>query len=386
MAQRFVRCSLCGMPHDAEARECPVHKRPIVPAARVDRTSAPEPTPRRVVDVPPRLSPPPPPPAVMSTPPRGTLVAGALLAGRYRVQGVIAQGGMGVVYEADDTREGRAVAVKVLHPRYAADRSAHARFAQEAAVAGSFGHPNIVAVYDVGALDGGVPFMVMERLRGETVSRRLQRERPLGVALGVEIARQTLHALIASHARGVLHRDLKPDNLFLVEGPELRVKVLDFGVAKALYGGPSAPKITRAGHVMGTPTYMSPEHARGDVDLDARADLYALGMILYETLAGRLPFSATSPTTVLVEIQRATLRPLRALRPEVPEALSALVMQCLSKDRDRRPWDALTMMRDLLAVPLPAAPGEVSIAARGAEVISPTTTEEHVVEVFSRKG
>jgi serine/threonine-protein kinase len=392
MAQRFIRCSLCGLPHPAAETECPVHHKPIVPAARValDAVSA-LPGPARVPEMSPRLTPDPGASRVPTEAPRPSRTGlhapllGALLAGRYRVSGVIAQGGMGVVYEGAHVSVGRPVAIKVLHPRYAADPTAHARFQQEAAVAGSFGHPNIVEVFDVGALDDGTPFMVMERLQGETVSRRLQRERPLSLRLAVEVARQTLNALVATHARGILHRDLKPDNLFLVDrgGGAVRVKVLDFGVAKALYGAAGGAKLTRAGYVMGTPAYMSPEHARGDADLDGGVDLYSLGMILYETLTGRLPFAARSPMALLAEIQRASPPRPRMVRPAVPDALDALVMQCLARDRAERPYDALSMLRDLLAIPLPDdAPPEVT-AAR--ELPDGDEHESQAIQVFARR-
>ena len=394
MAQRFIRCSLCGLPHPAEETECPVHRRPIVPAARVDLAAVSAvPAPAPMPEVSPRLTPDPaasrltPDPARPSRTGLAAPLLGALLAGRFRVTGVIAQGGMGVVYEGVHVSVGRPVAIKVLHPRYAQDPAAHARFQHEASVAGSFGHPNIVEVFDLGALDDGVPFMVMERLVGETVTRRLQRERPLSLHLAVDIARQTLNALVASHARGILHRDLKPDNLFLVEraGGRPRVKVLDFGVSKALYGHAGGAKLTRAGYVMGTPAYMSPEQARGEADLDARADLYALGMILYETLTGRLPFVARSPLALLAEIQKSAPTRPRTLRAEIPDGLDALVMQCIARDRAERPHDALSMLRDLLAIPLPDASAPPDFDARP----TPAPGEVHesqAVQVFARKG
>jgi serine/threonine protein kinase len=351
MAQRFIRCQLCGMPHPAAAELCPVHRKPVVPATRV---VAPPPAPP---------APAPPAPAVAEAPhptaapgaapspgvpsPEAPLV-GRLLQGRYRITGLIAQGGMGVVYDAVQVNLGRRVAIKCLHMKYARDAVAIARFQHEAVVSGGFGHPHIVEVFDMGTLDDGAPFLVMERLEGETVTARLRRERRFGVGLAVSVARQAVSALVATHARSILHRDLKPDNLFLVDrGAETpRVKVLDYGVSKAM-SSVGDPRLTRAGFVMGTPSYMAPEQARGEADLDGRVDLYAVGVILYETLCGRLAFGARTPAALLLEMQRGPpVRP-SVLRPGLPPALDALVMRCLAFERGARPRDAATLQREL---------------------------------------
>jgi serine/threonine protein kinase len=243
---------------------------------------------------------------------------------------------------------GRRVAIKCLHPRYARDAVAIARFQHEAVVSGGFGHPHIVEVFDLGRLEDGAPFLVMERLEGETVTACLRRERRLALGLAVSVARQTVSALVATHARGILHRDLKPDNLFLVErGAEApRVKVLDYGVSKAMTAVGDA-RLTRAGFVMGTPAYMAPEQARGEADLDGRVDLYAVGVILYEMVTGRLAYAARTPAALLLEMQRGLpLRP-SMLRPGTPPALDALVMRCLAPQRDERPRDAAALQREL---------------------------------------
>jgi eukaryotic-like serine/threonine-protein kinase len=352
MAERFIRCQLCGIPHPADVRECPIHRKPIVAAARMDvRPSAPPtippPLPSRVVT-------PPPLPSARAQASPASLV-GKLLAGRYRVTGVIASGGMGVVYDGLQVALGRRVAIKCLHPRYATDASAIARFQNEAMVSGSFGHPHIVEVFDLGWLDDErSPFLVMERLDGETLGQRLQREKKLGVGLVLTSARQVLSALVATHARGILHRDLKPDNVFLVSTHDggVRAKVLDFGLSKAIVRGDSAMRLTRSGVVMGTPSYMPPEQATGEPDLDGRVDLYALGMILYETLTGRLPYSARTPAALMIEIRRTRPAPPRLLRPDVPAVLDAAVMKALSPDRTHRFADALEMQRALSSLAL----------------------------------
>ena len=339
MPARFVRCQLCGIPHPADVRECPIHRKPIVAAAKMEA----------------RASSPPPLPVSRPAPsPTPTSLVGRLLSGRYRVTGVIAAGGMGVVYDGLQVALGRRVAIKCLHPRFATDTVAIARFQNEAMVSGSFGHPHIVEVFDLGWLDDDrAPYLVMERLEGETLGQRIQREKRLPVSLVVTVARHALSALVATHARAILHRDLKPDNLFLMrvsDGPP-RVKVLDFGLSKAIAPVDEATRLTRSGVVMGTPSYMAPEQAMGAPDLDARVDLYALGMILYEGLVGRLPFAARTPAALMQEIARVRPPTPRLVRPEVPAALDAAVMRAISRDRKARFADAAEMQRALASLP-----------------------------------
>jgi serine/threonine-protein kinase len=392
MAQRFIRCQLCGMPHPAEARLCPVHMKPVVPAARaasVARASVPPPAPAPAIERPPRFTPEPEAPAALPSP-EAPLI-GRLLQGRYRITGLIAQGGMGVVYDAVQVNLGRRVAVKCLHPKYVRDAVAIARFQHEAVVSGGFGHPHIVEVFDLGRLEDGAPFLVMERLEGETVTARLRRERRLRLGLAVGVARQTVSALVATHARAILHRDLKPDNLFLVDrGAEApRVKVLDYGVSKAMSAVGDA-RLTRAGFVMGTPAYMAPEQARGEADLDGRVDLYAVGVILYEMLTGRLAYAARTPAALLLEMQRGLpLRP-SVLRPGVPPALDALVMRCVAPERDERPRDAAALQRELHqigSIAEPAADGDddPTEVTEVPETFMRSETGGQEVRVFARK-
>ena len=282
-------------------------------------------------------------------------LVGQLIDNRYRIFGVIAKGGMGVVYDGIHVGLARPVAIKTLHARYVNDKVALARFQNEAAVVGRFGHKNIVEVHDMGMLDDATPYLVMERLEGETVTQRLQHERPMRVETAIEIAMEVLNALIVTHNAGILHRDLKPDNVFIARtdaGP--RVKVLDFGISKFVTQEMSKSALTRNGFVMGTPAYMAPEQATGDAHLDARADLYSLAMILYEMLTGRLPYKANTPAALLGEIMRVTPLTPRMHRPEIHADLDALVMRALHRDREQRFPDAPSMMRALQAVRGPA--------------------------------
>ncbi len=342
------------MPHAAGTVLCPVHGLPVeaapsmppppsmpLPPAAPPGFELPE------IEIP--LAAPAPPPSLI--PPTEAPLVGALLEGRYRITGVIARGGMGIVYEGVQLFLDRPVAVKCLHPRYTRDAVAIARFQHEAQVCGGFGHPNIVEVFDMGLGEDGSPFLVMERLEGETVTQRLRQDKRLALDLAVSIARQTVSALAATHARGILHRDLKPDNLFLADiaGDAPQVKVLDFGVSK-VFQGDRGPKLTRAGFVMGTPAYMAPEQARGDADLDPRVDLYAVGVILYEMLTGRIAYAARTPGTLLTEMQRGLPPRPSEGRPEVPPSLDALVMRCMSLSREDRPRDAVALQRELGSV------------------------------------
>jgi serine/threonine-protein kinase len=265
---------------------------------------------------------------------------GQVIEGRYRVLGVLGEGGMGVVYEGEHLQLGRRVAIKALVRRLADDPVAIARLRNEARLASALGHPNIVEVYDMGTLPDGAPYLVMERLEGETLAQRLRRERTLPIADAIEIVQQILSALAATHARGVLHRDLKPENVFLSRRPGLAplARVLDFGISKQMdpVGDEGGHTLTRTGFVMGTPSYMAPEQVRGERALDGRVDLYAVGVIGYEMLLGRLPYTGRNPAMLAVEMLKSKpVRP-RRLRPEIPPGLEAALLGLLAYAREER--------------------------------------------------
>jgi serine/threonine-protein kinase len=318
---------------------------------------------------------------------------GRLLHGRYRVLDVIAKGGMGMVYDAIHVGLRRRVAIKTLRAQYARSKTAIARFHNEAALAGRFGHPNIVEVYDLGELEDGTPYLVMERLVGETVTERLARERPMPVSTAVDITAQVLSALVVTHAEGILHRDLKPDNLCIVGGDRgaLTVKVLDFGVAEGFStnvspsSGANAPP--SGGHgIAGTPAFMAPEQAQGVRDLDARADIYAVGMILYVMLTGQLPFKTNTPAALLAEMQRVKMIRPRMLRPEVPAVLDAATMRAVAMNRDERFPDATSMLDALEQVQIEAALAVTNPPPAMEKGDGSTGTETEKVEYFVRKS
>jgi len=280
---------------------------------------------------------------------REDLLLGSMLPGGYRVTHLIGVGGMGRVYGAEQVALGRTVAVKVVHPHLANDKTAAARFLNEARAASRLSHPNSVAIFDFGRTVDGHSYIVMEHLRGRDLGRVAHEEGPLPLRRIVDVLRQTLAALEEAHALGIVHRDLKPDNVVLEplrSGLDF-VKVVDFGLAKLLEN--DAPvsggrALTQPGIVCGTPEYMSPEHGRGD-PLDGRSDLYSVGVMLFELLAGRVPFSSDSATkTLLMHLTEPAPDPRDAApHRNIPAPLADIVLRALAKSRDDRFQDARSL-------------------------------------------
>lgn len=275
-------------------------------------------------------------------------LVGKVLSGRYRIEEQLGSGGMGAVYRAEHTLMHKRLAIKVLHPEMTRLPEVVARFEREAMAAAHIDHPNVAAATDFGKLDDGSFFLVLEYVEGISLREALA-DGPLSPLRVVHIGRQIAAALARAHSLGIVHRDLKPENVMLVQrdGDPDFVKVLDFGIAKVpvqelSHARDSKHKtLTRAGMVYGTPEYMAPEQALGQ-EVDARADLYALGIILYELLAGRRPFEAESPVTLLGMQVTQPPPSFRTSAPDVdvlPE-LEALIMELLEKEASRRPSDA----------------------------------------------
>jgi serine/threonine-protein kinase len=263
---------------------------------------------------------------------------------------------MGTVFEAERLTIGGVVAIKVLRADRSRDAKEVRRFYKEARAAAAIGHPNICEVHDLGGLEDGSPYLVMERLVGETLAVRLARQTVLEFDDAIDILIQVLSALAAAHEKGIVHRDIKPENIFLAEriGCPPFVKVLDFGISKVtapLHGDPGdETRLTNPGMVMGTPSYMSLEHARGDRNLDARVDVYACGVILYEALTGRRPFFGRDLPTLLLQIV-STSPPLASeLRPGLPPAVDAVLERALARRREDRYPTAREMQLDLHAL------------------------------------
>ena len=272
---------------------------------------------------------------------------GCVIDGRYEVESIIGEGGMGVVYRSRHIVIGRTVAIKVLLPSFAADHEATERFLIEAQAATAIGNAHIVDVIDFGELPDGSTFFVMEFLEGESLARALRGGQAMERERRLDIGVQLAEGLAAAHEAGVVHRDLKPDNIFLTErdGRKDFVKIVDFGIAKVAR---SQNKITRAGTVFGTPHYMSPEQAKGSNDIDERSDVYSMGVILYELAAGHVPFDAENPMGLLTQHMYTAPTPLHKREDagaEVSLAFDAVVLKCLRKDPDER----YASMQELLA-------------------------------------
>lgn len=263
-----------------------------------------------------------------------------VIGGKYAVEGVLGRGGMGVVLKARHIRLDELVAIKVLHPTLARDQAMAARMLREARAALRLSSEHIVRAMDVDTLENGVPYLVLEYLEGHDV-KSLLRERggglPIEEAVGISL--QACRALVEAHALGVIHRDLKPGNLFIVVRPDGRriVKLLDFGISK-VNSGREAP-ITRNGDILGSPAYMSPEQVRGE-ELDGRSDIFAMGVALYEMLTGVSPFQAKGFAQTCNRVLKDEAVPLARLRPDLPPGLVAVVERCLKKNRELRFNDA----------------------------------------------
>jgi serine/threonine protein kinase len=313
-----VACPFCGQHHAAEESLCPWTGKPL-PGTPAQKGTGPE-----------------------GTGAEAFPLIGQTLGGKYFVRSALGKGGMGTVYEAVNVQIGRVVAIKALHPKQLKKEEAVKRFYQEARAAGSIGHPNICEVYDIGTLENGCPYLVMERLVGVTLADRLAKEGALPIDDVLDALGQVLFALVLAHEKGIVHRDIKPENVFLTQrsGFAPIAKLLDFGVSKILPASQgtrdSDLDLTRAGMVMGTPFYMSPEQARGDRDLDARVDIYGCGVLLYESLTGKKPFEAKSYNVLLWQILTKNPTPARDLRPEISVSVARVIERAMSRSRDDR--------------------------------------------------
>ena len=261
---------------------------------------------------------------------------------RYRIVELIGEGGMAQVYRGDDLRLGREVAIKILRPQYANERTFVERFVQEARAMAGFSHPNIVNVFDVGRT-GASPYIVMEYVDGIDLRRKLQQEGRLSIGEALEIARQVAEGVGAAHRKGIVHRDIKPGNILIAS--DGRVKVADFGIARAMA---DAQHLTEPGVVWGTTAYLSPEQIRGETATPA-SDVYAIGVLLYEMLTGQTPFQGEDRVAVALKHLNEPPPPLHELNPRVPPGLERLVLRMLSKDPAQRPADANEVARLLRA-------------------------------------
>ncbi|MBI5496605.1 MAG: protein kinase [Deltaproteobacteria bacterium] len=326
---------------------------------------------------------------------------GQHVAGRYEVMSRLGQGGMGAVYAAKQAPLGRTVAMKVLLRDLTADPVASARFEKEALAISRLAHPNIVTIFDFGTTETGLKFIVMEHLDGRSLRDVISREAPLSPRRTVRLVMYIARALAEAHKQGVVHRDLKPDNIMVLHatGEPDFLKVLDFGVAKLKRNeGEASHTVTSADVILGTPKYMSPEQVNGVTD-DPRSDLYAVGALAYEMLTGRVPFEGDGPVKILMAHLTQAPEPLKVRNPacKASEMLEDLVMQLLEKDPERRPQSAqklLEMLEDLpeytgprsklttqaafqaVRIPIPEEPRPARAERPAAEAVNPTISQQ----------
>jgi len=329
-----------------------------------------------LVDVQPKraVPPPPAPPAppapspdsatAVRTPPtpvkavdRAASLSGQVLDVRYQVLKKLGEGGMSYVYLAKEVATGQQVAIKILSPKLATDRSSVERLRREAGLAMRLDHPNVCRIMRLGESEDGLIYLVMPFLEGELLSDRELRDGPMDLAIGIDLLRQVCAGLHYAHELQIVHRDLKPENIMLVveDGGRQRAVVMDFGLAKERRADPAIAKLTATGIILGTPEFMSPEQIRGK-PLDARSDVYALGIVAFEMFSGKLPFQGRNAQEMMIARLRGQPLPLRQFRPDLPAALEKALARAMATNPDQRYATALEFAAALAAhAPAPPA-------------------------------
>ena len=282
---------------------------------------------------------------------------GSVLAGCYEIESVIGHGGMGVVYRARHSLMDRIVAIKMLKAQLVSDSMSVKRFQQEVKACSRINHPNVITVFDFGVSPNGLPYIVMDYLEGVTLANVITNEGQVAVERGIKILSQACEALAYAHKQGVVHRDLKPTNIVLInyDGDRDFVKVVDFGVAKLMTGSTDAQRLTQAGDVTGSPVYMSPEQCMGQ-DLDLRSDIYSMGIVIYETLTGQLPLVGKTMVETMSKHVGEMPQPFSVVRPDlyIPERIEQVIMKAMAKDANARQQSMEELRDDMeMAIPRP---------------------------------
>lgn len=310
---------------------------------------------------------------------------GTTLAGKYRIEARLNEGGMGTVYRGTHVLMEKTVAIKVLRPSLAADEKIVARFSREARAASRISHPNALTVTDFGEDENGIVFLVMEFLSGRTLKQLIRDEGPLPLTRVVEIVRQVGDALNAAHTQGVVHRDLKSDNIMLVDTMAGdHAKVLDFGIAKINEPeGKRDTELTAPNLVIGTPQYMSPEQCSQDSAIDARSDIYSLGVIMYEMLVGHVPFTADSPTMVMMKHLQEPVPSVLEERSDLPASIGRVIARAMAKLPANRYQTIAELIEDLTIAsgtaqfaPVPAAPVSATPVSDDADEVTVVRTRQ----------
>jgi serine/threonine protein kinase len=311
----------------------------------------------------------------------GDELVGQVLNDRYRIDERISEGGMGTVYRATHVLMDKRVAIKVLHPSLAADDKIVARFSREARAASRISHPHALNVTDFGESESGVVFLVMEFLDGKTLKEVIQSEGPMPLPRMVEIIEQVAGALDSAHAEGVVHRDLKSDNIMLIEAPNGSdwAKVLDFGIAKIKEPvGGTDPALTAPNLIIGTPQYMSPEQCSQASEIDSRSDIYSLGIIIYEMLTGHVPFTGDSPTAIMMKQLQEPPPSVMEERDDLPPQVGMVITSALAK----RPEDRFQSAGELSEALAAAANGKAAASAVAAAATNPASASSETNRII----
>jgi eukaryotic-like serine/threonine-protein kinase len=329
MSQR--RCPKCKTVYSDAARFCPKDGSMLVDV----QGAPPAATPRTPVGSATAVRTPPlkPPPSLD----RASTLSNQMLDARYQVMKKLGEGGMSYVYLAKEISTGQEVAIKVLSPKLASDKSSVERLRREAGLAMRLDHPNVCRILRLGESEDGLIYLVMPFLHGELLSEREVRDGPMDLAAGLSILRQVCAGLHHAHDLQIVHRDLKPENIMLVpnEDGSDRAVVMDFGLAKERRADPSIAKLTATGIILGTPEFMSPEQIRGKA-LDARSDVYALGIVAFEMFTGKLPFQGRNAQEMMIARLRGNPTPIRTVRPDIPVVLEKAISKALETNPENR--------------------------------------------------
>jgi serine/threonine protein kinase len=306
-----------------------------------------------------------------------SLPPGTLLANKFRIERLLGAGAMGAVYAIHHELTRHKRALKLLHPSVRSVPDIVRRFLNEASAAGRAGNPHLVETFDAGTLPSGEPYVVMELLEGETLSSLLERERRLDAGQAAELVAQAAEGIEAAHGAGIIHRDLKPENLFVTNRDgRAFVKILDFGVSKFATASAGGMSNTRAGMIYGSPAYMSPEQLMGSADIDPRTDVFSLGIVLYQSVTGTLPFDAPTLEALTMRVLAGAPTPIETLRPDLPRAFVDVVRCALSPARDARFPSARALAEAL-------APFRQRAAVSGAPLLGLADTVHSLPPVFA---